>query len=365
VRLAPPWLAVWLAALVASCGGAEPAFGGPAPRRYDRSKLEATLAEIEKPGLVLGEFNLRRDGVVDGDTIKVEGLDTSLRLVCMDTEEKFWRKEERRQYDMGWDFYQKTMRGDRPMPAKYATPMGEEASAWAKQWFEHVKVVRLERDHPKDMRDAYGRFLVYVFAEKDGTWINYNVEAVRAGMSPYFMKYGYSRRFHDEFVQAEKDARAAGVGIWDPSKEHYPDYDERGRWWQIRANFIQQFEDEAGDKPNYITLGHWDSLTRLEEHLGKPVEILATIGSVRLSDTGPHKVILSRRRGSDFPLIYFDKDLFGSSQVARWKGEFVRVQGTVNKYYDKWRKKHELQIVIDLASQVQGPILPWFEEYGK
>ena len=53
---------------------------------------------------------------------------------------------------------------------------------------------------PGEIRDRYDRYLAYVFAEIDGKWVNYNVECVRAGMSPYFMKYGYSQRFHADFV---------------------------------------------------------------------------------------------------------------------------------------------------------------------
>jgi endonuclease YncB( thermonuclease family) len=357
-------LALFIIGGLGGCGGGnDSAFGGPTHNRYDRSKVEESLKKVEESGLVIGEFNLKRNGVVDGDTVKVEGLDTSLRLLAIDTEEKFFHKEDRRQYEMGWEQYAAQKRGDSVKPAKYATPLGEEARDWAKQWFEGVTVVRLERDHPKDMRGAYGRYLSYVFADKDGEWVNYNVECVRAGMSPYFTKYGYSRRFHDQFVAAQNEAREAKRGIWDPTKQHYPDYDERLVWWNIRADFIAKFEAEAEDRDEFIVLGQWDAIQRLEDSIGKPVEILATIGDIRLSQKGPNKVLLSRRRNSNFPLIYFDKDVFGSSRVSRWKGEFVRARGTVNKYYNKYRKKHELQIIVDLPGQVTGPILPWFEEY--
>lgn len=357
-----------LALLALSCGGNDKAFGGPTPeKRYDRTKLNKSLATVEKPGLVIGEFNLARHAVVDGDTIKVDGLDASLRLLGIDTEEKFYRKEDKRLFDMGWEYYLKTKRGDSVKPVKLATPMGIEATKFAKRWFDGVKVVRLERDHPNDMRGRYGRYLTYVFAEKDGKWVNYNVEAVRAGMTPYFMKYGYSRRFHDELVAAQQEARDAKRGIWDPEKQHNPDYDERLEWWTIRANFIQKFEQDAEGRDDFIVLGHFDSVKRLEDHLGKPVEILATIGDIRRSNKQktPTRVMLSRRLHSDFPLIYFDKDVYVSSKVSRWKGEFVRATGTVNKYYNKYTKKTTLQIIVDLPGQVTGPILPWFEEYEK
>lgn len=352
--------ALALGASAGSCGGGSPAFGGPQHKRYDRSKAQASLRALEKPGLVIGEFRLARNGVVDGDTIKVDGLDTSLRLLAIDTEEKFRTEEDKRQYEMGWEQYIARARGDSVKPVKYASPMGDEASAFAVEFFAGVEVVRLERDDPKDLRGRYGRYLTYVFAKKGGTWVNYNVECVRAGMSPYFMKYGYSTRFHDEFEAAMKEARDAKRGIWDPTKQHYPDYDERLAWWRARADFIAAFEEQAEGKPDHIELSHWDALKRIEAHEGKPIVLLATVGDIRLGDRGPTRVMLSRRLHADFPLIFFDKDVFASSGIERYKGEYITVQGTVARYHNKYRKRDELQIVVDLPSQIAGPQLPWF-----
>jgi hypothetical protein len=173
-------------------------------------------------------------------------------------------------------------------------------------------------------------------------------------MSPYFMKYGYSERFHSEFVAAEKEAKAALIGIWDPKKQHYPDYAERAVWWNARAEFVHAFKEEAKGKPHYIELTHWDAIRRLQQHEGKEIVILGTVGSIKLGDKGPTRVMLSRRLGSDIPLIFFDKDVFGTSRIAKWKGEYVKVTGRVSKWYNKYRKRHELQIVISLPGQIVG-----------
>src|SRR5262249_20390861 len=183
-----------------------------------------------------------------------------------------------------------------------ATPLGDEAKKFAEGFFARVTTVRLERDHPKEVRDYYDRYLAYVFAEKDGKWLNYNVECVRAGYAPYFTKYGYSRRFHDAFVAAEKEARAARRGIWDPKKQHYPDYDERKVWWDARAEFIRAFEAEAAGDERMIALTRIDGLERLEALAGKEVVLLGAVSEVKLGDRGPTIVRLSRRRGSDFPI---------------------------------------------------------------
>jgi endonuclease YncB( thermonuclease family) len=159
-----------------------------------------------------GDYKVTR--VVDGDTIRVDGLDNSLRLLGIDTEETFKHKAERDAYAAGWASYVTNVRGTSPHPVKFATPLGEDAKVFAEHWFADVDVVRLERDDPQEIRDRYHRYLAYVLAKKAGKWVCYNVEAVRAGMSPYFPKYGRSRRYHAEFVAAEAEAKAAHRGIW-------------------------------------------------------------------------------------------------------------------------------------------------------
>ena len=323
-------------------------------RRYNKSMLQKSLQKFESTGLVIGEFPLASRSVIDGDTIRVDGLRTSLRLLAIDTEETFKRPSEKRLFSTGWKNYLKVLMGKRVKPVKMASPLGMEAKKWAQTFFDDVKTVRLERDHPKEIRGRFNRYLVYVFAKKSGRWVNYNLECVRAGMSPYFTKYSYSRRFHKEFVAAQAEARRKKLGIWDPNKMHYIDYDKRLTWWYARADFIRQFEQDARGKPNYIMLTNWDALRRLQAHINKKVVILATVGRVKLGDRGPTKVMLSRRRGGDFALIFFDKDVFGSSRIARFKGEYVRVTGRVTTWFNKYRKRDELQMVIALPGQIEG-----------
>lgn len=336
---------------LSACGGA----GG---ERYSRAQAQKTLKSLETPGVVIGEFALANDPVVDGDTVRVDGLDTTLRLLAIDTEETFKNETDRRMAEANFDDYLRAKRGDSKRPVKAATPMGEEAKEFAKQFFADIRTVRLERDHPRDIRGRFNRYLAYVWAFKDGRWQNYNVEAVRAGMSPYYTKYGYSRRYHDEFVAAEKEARAAQVGIWDPSKQHYPDYDQRKVWWDARAEFIRAFEQRAEGKEDWIVLTHWDAPRRLEDHLGKEVHLLAAVSEIRLADKGPTRVLLSRRMFSDFPLIFWDNDIFGSSGVGDYKGEFVIVRGVVTKYRNKYTGKEQLQIQISTPGQITLSDIP-------
>ena len=324
---------------------------GQTVQRFDRTNV---LAGLDEPdiGLVLGSFPLTK--VIDGDTIRVDGLDASMRLYGLDTEETFKRKNEWREFDKGWVRYLADAQAKTKHPVKIPTPMGEEAKKYALKFFKNVRSVHLERDHPKEIRDFYNRYLTYVFVEKDGKRLNYNVECVRAGMSPYFTKYGYSRRFHDEFVQAQNEARAAQRGIWDPGKQHYPDYERRLEWWDRRGDYIAAYERDALGKKNWITLTHWDAMDRLQGLLGREVVVLGAVGDIRVSTTGgPTKAVLSRRRTSSFPLIFFDKQVLEDSRVESARGEYVRARGIVASYKNKYTGKTELQIMVTLPAQIE------------
>lgn len=327
--------------------------------RYDRQQLAHALAsEAHDPGLLIGEFLLQNKGVVDGDTIKVEGLDASMRLLGLDCEETFKNEKALRAYEVGFDEYLKNEQAKTEHPVKIPTPLGMEAKHFAEDFFANVHRVRLERDDPKDIRDRYNRYLAYVFAQKDGKWVNYNVECIRAGMSPYFTKYGYSTRFHDEMVEAQEEARAAKRGIWDPTKEHYRDYPLRLAWWDLRAEFVADFQRDAAKRKNYVTLTHWDSLEQLEHFEGDEIVMLGNVGDVRLGRAGaPTRVMLARRMFDDFTLVFFDDRVLEASKIEQAKGEFVRVRGTVTKY--QFRKKgrrvaeEQLQIVVKDPRQIE------------
>lgn len=318
--------------------------------RYTRKEAQRALQTLEQPGLVLGEFTMTR--VVDGDTIRVNGLDSSLRLVGMDTEETFKHEEDRRDAEADWNAYVKS-RQSKPRPGRISTPMGEVAKNWAKHFFEGVAKVKLERDHPKEIRDRFKRYLAYVFVQKNGVWLNYNVEAVRAGMSPYYTKYGYSRRFHKEFQQAMAEAQAAHRGIWASGIKNYPDYPERFAWWTPRADFIDEFRKAGEGKDNFIDISQWDSMNRLEAYVGKEVNLLGVVGDVRIGEKGPSKVTLSRAMFNDFPLVFFDRDVLGTSGIMQWKGEYVWITGVPTVYENKYNHRKQVQIVIDRANQVR------------
>jgi endonuclease YncB( thermonuclease family) len=309
-------------------------------------------AEPSKDPLVIGEYKMGR--VVDGDTIHVEGLDSSLRLLGFDAEETFKHAGERRAFDAGWEQYKtgvRTKHGVRSLhPVKFATPMGDEAKKWAEKWFTGVETVRLERDDPEEIRDRYNRYLAYVLANKDGAWVTYNVEAVRAGMAPYFPKYGRSRRFDKEFVAAEAEAKKAHRGIWQSGAQAYDDYPERETWWTARGDFVAAFRKDGDGKASFVDLSHEDALDTLKALVGKDVVVLAIVDKVYAGK--PTRVMLSHARGSDVPLVFFKADVLAATGLTAWQGEYVRVSGVPSLY------KGKLEIVIDHAAQVVASPVP-------
>jgi endonuclease YncB( thermonuclease family) len=313
--------------------------------------------EFEQEGFRLGgEYRLGDKPVVDGDTVRIEGIEGSLRLLSIDTEEKLRSKADRAAVAKDFEKYLEDKRGGARRPKKPGTPMGDRATEFAKEFLEGAGVVRLERDDPKEIRGYYGRLLAYVLVKKDGRWTSYNAEAIRAGMTPYFTKYGYSRRFHNELAHAEAEARSAKRGIWSPDAQSYGDYDERKAWWNARADFIRAFEHEANGREGYIELAHWDAPENLEDALGKTVTVLSTIDGIQ-HFKGLVRVSLARQRGSNFPIIFFDKEVFEQSGVERYWGEPVTVRGTVERY--EKGSYRTLQIVVRDPKQVTLPKLPW------
>jgi len=112
--------------------------------------------------------------VIDGDTVRVRrcGVAEVVRLLCVDAPEKG---------QAGF----------------------EAAKAQVEQLLAAGAVdLQGEREDGLLKRDVYGRLLAYVWA--DGVLVN--VELVRAGHSPYYVKYGKGRH-PGAFLNAAADAR--------------------------------------------------------------------------------------------------------------------------------------------------------------
>jgi len=307
---------------------------------------------VDRPTLVVGEYGIDDEAVIDGDTIRVMGVEQSLRLLGIDTEETFKFEADRRAADSNWDAYRTSKMAGADKPVKFATPLGEEGKTFAKEFFSEARAVRLERDHPLETRGRYGRLLTYVFIKRGGEWLNYNVEAVRAGMTPYFMKYGYSRRFHDAFEAAMAEARSAKRGIWNVERYHYPDYDQRLPWWRARADALNEFVLKSENQEDHVILTRSNAIARIEARMDKTVVLFGTVGNIRELRSGKRIVYMGRKKGADFPVVFETTEIFEGTHVADFAMEFIEIRGKVTVYTHPSSGKEELQVLVQHPGQV-------------
>ena len=157
------------------------------------------------PALSLaGQYRVIR--ILDGDTIVInyKGKNEKVRLLCVNTPE--------------------SVHPDK----KQNIPMGKVASDYTKKRL-NGKYVVLEFEGA--FRGRYGRLLAYVIV--DG--VNFNLELVRQGLSPYYTKYGLSEKYDQEFREAERHARKHELNIWGDPELTKKYLRLKSKWGQYRS----------------------------------------------------------------------------------------------------------------------------------
>jgi len=280
---------------------------------------------------VLGTFALHPQSVVDGDTLRVEGQGP-VRVLCVDCEEVFHAAADREAAEADFDAYARAKRATSPVPVKFGTPAGSAASEFVRAFLEGVERVRLERDEVDGHDvDAYERRLAHVLVLRPAGEQNLAVEIVRAGHSPYFVKYGRSRRFHAELVAAQAEARAALRGIWaEQGPRHYPDYDERLVWWEQRALQVEAWRALPA-APTRIELGTEKASAQLTACVGQVVVVFGAAGRMRL-DAWPRLIWLAHKRGADLTLVVREAEVWAALDLDALARRFATVTGPVSLY---------------------------------
>ena len=310
-------------------------------------RLSFTFPQEIDTSVVLGRFKLLK--IVDGDTFKFEKMDNSTRLLCIDTEEMFKGKDAEKKANeiaVNWPEFYLQKKGDSKMPAKVDTPFGYEAYLWAKEFMKGIDSVTLELDDNIRTIDMYNRNLVYVIVYKNGRRMNYNLECIKNGYSPYFMKYGYSRRFHSDFVDAQNEAKKKKVGIWDNSTKCYPDYEQRIIWLEKRANQLSNFENNYTGRSDVFSLlsGNFNDLDSL---IGKDIIVFGTISEV-LAKSNKYLLIMPHSRGESIDLTIYEENY----EVL--KGLNLEELSEFNVYAKGKLEKHDkyYNIKIESARQI-------------
>jgi micrococcal nuclease len=89
---------------------------------------------------------------------------------------------------------------------------GPEATQFAKDMLLGQRVAFIG-DPTQDAHDRYGRSLAYL--DKADGW-DYSVEAARAGAAHSYVYHGHPSERADQIAAAEREAQAAGRGLWGP-----------------------------------------------------------------------------------------------------------------------------------------------------
>ncbi|MDF1700957.1 MAG: thermonuclease family protein [Planctomycetota bacterium] len=298
--------------------------------------------------LVIGRFPGTPECIVDGDTVRLPKGNPSVRVLGIDSEELFKQARDRKAAEKDFAAYAKAQQGDHPRPRKYGTPAGEAARDFARALMKDATGLRLERDAvDARAKGTYGRILAHVFIEKPSGEVHLAEALVRAGHSPYFTKYGRSRRFDAAFRKAQDEAREAKRGIWSSEGPgHYPDYEERLRWWNARADQITRWRAIAG-KPNHVTLGAKGADKKLATLVGKEVVLFGLYDrELPVSGADRRILLLSHERGRGIPLVFFDPKVIGALDMDALGKGYVTVRGKLTLYKDR------PQIVVESPTQI-------------
>jgi micrococcal nuclease len=146
--------------------------------------------------------------VSDGDTVRIllDGAEESVRLIGVDTPEKFRSAKLTRDAEAS------------PLSVEEIRELGEGASAFA----ERLLAGREVYVQPGvEERDRYGRLLAYLYVlEPGGEWAfggenftQINLELARAGWADP-LTIPPNVEFAEEYVAAAREARLAGRGMW-------------------------------------------------------------------------------------------------------------------------------------------------------
>jgi endonuclease YncB( thermonuclease family) len=332
-------------------------FGGRLACNNDQIKPveKDDKAQTETPvrQLADNEYSLKK--IIDGDTIQVLDLKESVRLLCVDTEETFKPNDG---YDSdlaynNWDEYLKAVqKGDSIL--KYPTPWGDDARKFAEDFFEDVETVFLETDSETRLTDFFDRNLRYVIVEKNGKSVNFNVQLVKLGYTPYYGKYGYSKKYHNEFLEAEKYARENKLGVWADEGRHYPDYDRRTKFWNDRGDSISFFEDNFADKPAYAMIIDEQDWNGLESQAGQKLTFFGTIDEFNKKGP-PYKLFMTHKVGRSLLLLTDNRDIFHKLADIGNSELFVYVEGVLEKndkgFYVKIEKPKSVVSALEMQKK--------------
>lgn len=286
------------------------------------------ILTIKKKGTIIN--NLQVTKVVDGDTIKVLLNDKRefIRMDYVDAEESYSEN------------------------SKPVTELGKAALEMAIKYFtlpnDELAQVDLEFDtnDPVEVclekyRDHQGRLIAYVHKNEE----NFNIKLIREGWSPYFIKYGNSRLYHQEMMAAEIEAQAHNLGVWNPKinlGKRKRNYHLLVPWWALRASIVEDYRTygiPAGvlavrlDFPQILAAAEAEKLIAVFYDLQAGVSKFLDNGALIYDGTRDHRLKLwipDTNSEQMKPLLQLLKNRY----FGLGRG-YVYISGQVHMYRDK------------------------------
>ncbi len=266
----------------------------------DREEVSVKEEEIIEKGFV--------SKIIDGDTIVIDG--ESVRLLGIDADER------------GYDCY------------KEASERLEELVL--------NKEVELLRDG--ENKDQYSRYLRFIFLDDE----NINLKLVEEGLA--IARFGSGKRYKEEILEAEKNARLNGIGC---------------KWGDVEIE--EDLEEESDeDDEEYVCLGCEDELedNREEVELEDGVIFVCNAGNYLGEDKVVEGLVVDvYRSNSDTVFLNFEKPypnqcftgvIFKSylnefSDYENYEDERIRLSGKIEEYKSKYeiilKDREQLEIV--------------------
>jgi hypothetical protein len=149
-------------------------------------------------------------------------------------------------------------------------------------------------------------------------------------------------------VEAQAFAKTNKLGIWNPNTKCYPDYEERIKWWNERADQLDNYYAKYANDKKVINLINSDAETNLYDNVGKEVTVFANIGEV-YSDRFPYLMRISLSKTVSLDIMVEEEDLpvFESIDVKRMESHYFYCTGKIErrgeKYKMRLRKKEQIR----------------------
>ena len=310
--------------------------------------------------------------------------EVTVRLMCVDTEECQIPRGNARHYK----------------PVTYG---GRESFEWLK---DHLGVTHDGRPH-RDQKivldvefdtvedtvvgcrlhnqENYGRVLAYVHVGGRPAGENLSLAVIRAGRSPYFTKYGRSRLYHADFLEAERLAIADERGLWGitaavgersvPVSDYVRNYQQLLPWWQTREGIVEDFrrwQREGVARHVLVPRVHHDDLLEAASKRGvvtvfvdlQPKDPFLILGIMRnvsyaAADGGVHQTGTVIRAGTQkHPFnLWMDHAYSEASEKIKALVERRYSRGGRNYAYVTgkafmYHKKHVPQILLESVEQI-------------